>query len=270
MRIGVGLSRAVALAALVALPAAPTRAQFGFGGFGFGFNSPGTIYGAQTTGMLNSWALQNGAKATMGPVQDNVYANNPNAYINHLHDEGYLDKYDVGTRREIEASVGRYSDGPPPSYYRTVSQRPAPAAQPAPAQPTAPVVPLSSFFDRYQKLVWPAGSPEFGDLAAKRTTANQSCLAVLNDYNLRGLAQVGTVTEARSNLVEYGRPALQYIRDNSTPRVADTFHLFLLSLYESLAQAATIPKSPSPSPSPTPVSAPPATPAAVPAAAPRP
>jgi hypothetical protein len=265
MRIGGGLSRVVALAVLVALPSARARAQYGFGGFGygFGFNSPGTIYGAQTTGMLNSWALQNGAKATMGPVQDNVYANNPNAYINHLHDDGYLDKYDVGTRREIEASVGRYSDGPPPSYYRTVSRPAAPAPQPA-----APVVPLSSFFNRYQKLVWPAGSPDFGDLTSKRTTADQACLAVLNDYSLRGLAQVGTVTEARSKLVEYGRPALQYIRDNSTPRVADTFHLFLLSLYESLGQAATIPRLPTPAP--IPVSAPPATPAAVPAATPRP
>jgi hypothetical protein len=272
MRIGVGLSRAVALAALaasVALPPAGARAQFGFGGFGyggFGYGGVGGIYGAQTNGMINSWALQNGQKATMGPVQDNVYANNPNAYINHLHDDGYLDKYDVGTRREIEASVGRYSDGPPPSYYRPVS-RPAPA-RPAPAQPTAPIVPISSFFDRYQKLVWPGGSPDFGDLAARRTTADLACLGVLNDYNIHGLAQVGTVTEARSKLVEYGRPALQYIRDNSTPRVADTFHLFLLSLYESLAQAATIPKTPTPSPAP--VSAPPAPPAAVTAPAPRP
>ena len=58
------------------------------------------------------------------------------------------------------------------------------------------------------------------------------------------------MTEARSKLVEYGRPALQYIRENSTPRVADTFHLFLLSLYDSLAQAATIPRAATPSPVP--------------------
>ena len=35
----------------------------------------------------------------------------------------------------------------------------------------------------------------------------------------------------------------------ATARVADTFHLFLLSLYESLAQAAA---SPQPEPAPTP------------------
>jgi hypothetical protein len=34
------------------------------------------------------------------------------------------------------------------------------------------------------------------------------------------------------------------IRTYTTPRVADTFHLFLLSLYESLAQAANPPKTP--------------------------
>jgi hypothetical protein len=246
MRIGVSLPRAIALAAFavpVAWPAAQARAQFGYG-FGLGFNQQSW----QTHQLINSWALQNGAKATMGPVQNNVYAGNPNAYVNRLRDPGYLDQWDVGTRREIEASIGRFSDGPPPSYLRTVSRNTAPAPSAAPAQPatppqTGPVVPLSSFFDRYQKLIWPSDAPVFGDLAGKRSAADLACLAVLNDYTLRGLAQVSTVTEARSKLIDYGRPALQYMRDNSTPRIADTFHLFLLSLYESLAQAATVPKA---------------------------
>jgi hypothetical protein len=251
MRIGARLSRAVFLAAFAALMAfGPGRAeaQFGFGGFGgYGFANQ---YGMQNEQMLNSWALQNGAKATMGPKQNNVYSGNPNAYINHLHDAGFLDKYDVGTRRQIEASIGRYSDGPPPSYYRSLASQPAPepASAPAPAQPAAPNLPLSTFFDRYQKLVWPGESPDYGALGASRATADLACLAVLNDYNLRGLAQVSTVTEARTKVVDYGRPALQYIRDNSTPRVADTFHLFLLSLYDSLGQAATVPKPAAPSP----------------------
>lgn len=244
MRIGARLSRAVFLAAFaVPLAFGPGRAaaQYGFGGFGFGYWSPPSM----PEPLLNSWALQNGAKATMGPTQNNVYAGNPNAYVNHLHDDGYLAKYDVGTRREIEASIGRYSDGPPPSYYRSQPSRPAPAAVPAsaPSRPAAPNLPLSSFFDRYQKLVWPGESPDHGDLAAKRKVADQACLAVLNDYNLNGLAQVSNVTEARSKLVDYGQPALEYIRNNSTPRVADTFHLFLLSLYDSLGQAATVPRS---------------------------
>jgi hypothetical protein len=46
------------------------------------------------------------------------------------------------------------------------------------------------------------------------------------------------VASAREALIAYGQPALQYLRETSTARVADTFHLFLLSLYDSLAQAA--------------------------------
>ncbi len=60
------------------------------------------------------------------------------------------------------------------------------------------------------------------------------------------------MTDARSKLVDYGRPALEYIRDNSTPRIADTFHLFLLSLYDSLGQAATVPRQGGPASTPAP------------------
>jgi hypothetical protein len=34
------------------------------------------------------------------------------------------------------------------------------------------------------------------------------------------------------------------MRDNTTPRIADTFHLFMLSLYDSLGQAATVRRKP--------------------------
>jgi len=54
-------------------------------------------------------------------------------------------------------------------------------------------------------------------------------------------ASLSTVTQARQKLLDYGRPALKEIRQSATPRIADTFHLFLLSLYESLAQAANAP-----------------------------
>ena len=46
------------------------------------------------------------------------------------------------------------------------------------------------------------------------------------------------VTTARERLLDYGRPALREISANATPRIADSFHIFMLSLYESLAQAA--------------------------------
>lgn len=231
---------AAALALGLALPAGVARGQFGYGGYGgygFGFN-----YRPQETEFINQKSLLNASRATMGPVQNNAYANNPNAYVNHLHGDGYLDKYDVGTRRTIEASIGRYSDGPPPQL---TSRQPTPRpAAPAPTQaPGAPLIPLSSFFDRYQKLVWPDGAPTYGMLGGKRSVSDQATSVVLSDYNAKGLASMAEVTDARAKLIDYGRPALDYLRNNATPRIADGFHLFLLSLYESLAQAATVPKT---------------------------
>jgi hypothetical protein len=238
-----------AFALAMALGPGRASAQFGYG-MGFGLYDPA----ARTMQTIDSWALQNGARATMGPVQNNVYAGNPNAYINRLHGPGLLDRYDPTTRRQIEARVGRFTQGPPPASPIAVATAPAPVVAPAPvaapARPAAPDLPLSSFFDRYQKLVWPGGSPVHGDLGAARAVADLACLAVLNDRTLRGLAQVATVTEARTKLVDYGRPALEYMRENSTPRVADTFHLFLLSLYDSLAQAATVAGKPAAPPPP--------------------
>ena len=49
------------------------------------------------------------------------------------------------------------------------------------------------------------------------------------------------MTDARQKLLDYGQPALSDIRSHSTPRVAEAFHLFLLTLYDSLAQAAELP-----------------------------
>ncbi len=238
---------------LCACPAA--SAQWGYGGFGYGFN-----YQPPEIGFINQKSLLNASRATMGPVQNNVYANNPNAYINKLHDPGYLDKWDVNTRRSIESSIGRFSDGPAPrsssSRTRTTTtSAPAPTQTAQAGPPPAPDIPLSSFFDRYQKLVWPDQAPVFGEFQGLKSTSDLSSLAVYNEYNLRGLAQLSTVTDARSKLLAYGQPALKYVRENSTPRVADSFHLFLLSLYESLAQAATVPKQAAPAAAPTPAPA---------------
>ena len=56
-----------------------------------------------------------------------------------------------------------------------------------------------------------------------------------------GPATLASVTDARSKLIAYGQPALKLVRDHSSPMIADTFHAFLLSLYDSLAAAATPP-----------------------------
>ncbi len=51
-------------------------------------------------------------------------------------------------------------------------------------------------------------------------------------------APITTITDARQKLLDYGQPALRVARSVSTPTIADSFHMFLLSLYDSLAAAA--------------------------------
>ena len=83
-----------------------------------------------------------------------------------------------------------------------------------------------------------------GELNEKRESFDAASQTVLAETKKNGAASIATVTNARQKLLDYGRPALQYVRAHETPRIADTFHLFLLSLYESLAQAVNAPPAP--------------------------
>jgi hypothetical protein len=213
----------LAVFAAVALGSQPRRAEAQFGaGFGFGF---GLGFGQvpKPESFLYEKALVDAGRGTQLPSRD-VYANNPNAYINHLRDNGLVDRYPIGRRY----------------------------AGPAPAMPTVtptalavteqkPSLPLSTFFNAQNQLVWPADSPTAGDLQDKRTAFNKASQVVLDEMKKNGVASVASVIDARQKLVDYGRPGLQYVRVHDTPRVADTYHLFLMSLYESLAQAVNPP-----------------------------
>jgi hypothetical protein len=204
-------------------------------GYGFGWGSPSFNYVPSPTDFLNQRALVNATSASSGPSSNNVYADSSNAYYNHIRDDTFRESYDYETRRSpSEARIAR-------SASRTIS----PAQSGASTRPTPdtaaakPVVPIASFFGRDEVLSWPSDAPTGGDLGMKRTTSDNASLAVLREYNRQGVAQIATVTDARQKLLDYGKPALHLLRSKSTVRVADAFHLFLLSLYESLAQAAT-------------------------------
>jgi hypothetical protein len=116
-----------------------------------------------------------------------------------------------------------------------------------------PSLPLASFYNAEGRIVWPADAPAGGDLKDKRSVFDQASQGVLAELKKSNVASIATVTDARQKLLDYGRPGLQYLRTHETPRVADTFHLFLLSLYESLAQAVN-PTTPAASPAATPSS----------------
>ena len=213
------LVTALLATAALFLGTTPARAQFGFGGlgggFGYGFGFGGIA--PHPEGIINQIAVVTAGRGYQGPTRT-PYANNSNAYFNHVRDNGFVERYNVD-RRE-------------PSYYRYV-----PTTARA-ATPEKPSIPLASFYDAEGKLVWPADSPTGGELKDKRAAFDEVSHVVLDESKKSGVASMAAVTDARQKLIDYGRPALQYVRAHETARLADTFHLFLLSLYESLAQAA--------------------------------
>lgn len=222
----------VATAALE-MGAGRAHAQWGFGWFN-GFN-----YVPQPTDYINQLSLVNAANATRGRVPNNVYANNPNSYVNRVRDNGFVPHYAIESRRSPGEQPARRSSS---NVSRTSAPQPRPST-PAPAAPAVaePAPPLASFFDATRKLIWPSDAPVDGDLGEKRNVSDQASLAVRDLVEKHGSAPITTVTDARQKLLDYGRPALRHVRSYATSRVADTFNVFLLSLYDSLAQAANPP-----------------------------
>jgi hypothetical protein len=223
---------------------APRRAEaqwgMGMGGMGWGWGGFSQV--PKPESFINSKALIDAGRDTHIPSRD-VYANNPNSYINHIRDNGFVERYDVARR---EPSHYRYAQPPAQS-------RPGVTPTALTVSQQTPLLPLTSFYDPTGQIVWPADSPVNGDLKEKRSVFDQASELALAETKKSGVASIATVTDARQKLLDYGRPALHYIRTHETPRIADGFHLFLLSLYESLAQAvnptATLPFTPASAPS---------------------
>jgi len=230
------------LTCLVAACWSPQSAQAQGMGMGMGWFLPWNNVPSPTN-FINDWSLQNAARAGR-PPSNNVYANNPNSYVNRLRDNGFVTQYDARGR-----SPGRRRPAAPS---RSLGDAPARAEAPAPANdaqaqakpPAArPSLPLASFFDAAGRLVWPSDSPVDGGLKTKRDASDQAVTAVRREVDAQGWAPISLAAEARQKLLDYGRPALQEIRETSSPRIAETFHEFLLGLYDSLA-AAAIPPAP--------------------------
>jgi hypothetical protein len=211
--------------AVLVLGSSPAWAIFDFGyGFGFGMGMVPT-----PTNYLNDHALVGAARGMQGVPSRTPLAGNPNSFHNRLRDDGFVSHRDVRRRQpptyrpEPMASLGNRQVQQP--------QTRAPAPQPD--------LPLVSFFDPARRLVWPSESPVSGDLKELREISDLASLAVLDETKQTGTASITMAATAREKLLDYGRPALREIRASATPRIADSFHMFMLSLYESLAQAAT-------------------------------
>jgi hypothetical protein len=213
----------VAAAALLACSASRAEAQWGWG-----INLQ--PYTPPSVQMLNQRAAARAGAPRGGAGPSRKI---PDRFEYRRQQVAMQQRYDFATRRATEARVP-----PPPSAPPTRSSPGATAS----VEALRPDVPIDSFFDAEDRVSWPSDAPTEGDLVSRREQSDLAALATLNQWRLDGLARVDTVTEARRKLVDYGQPALAVVRQQATPRVADTFHLFLLSFYESLGQAATKPR----------------------------
>ncbi len=216
------------------------RAQWGMGGMGWGLGL-GFRNVPSPSDFLNQHALVRAGQGLQDVPSRTPYANNPNSYINKIRDNGFVSHADVRRRPT--------SYDPRPTASMLASDGGAgarPQAAPVAASVIAP--PLSSFFDAALKLVWPNEAPTDGDLKEKRDLSDQASVAVLKETRGSSPASISSVTHARQKLIDYGQPALQKVRTESTPAISDTFHGFLLSLYDSLAQAAEPPNAIPPAP----------------------
>ena len=101
------------------------------------------------------------------PVSNNVYANNPNAFIHRIRDNGFVPHAGIVDRRSPGYQASRWR--PQQSLAQTSNNQPQPAASTATATATArrPVVPIGSFFDASRILVWPSDAPVEGDLITR-------------------------------------------------------------------------------------------------------
>lgn len=215
-------------------------------GFGMGMGMGGGMWGLwdfrtvpSPTDFLNQHALQNAARAGR-PASNNVYANNPNSYVNRVRDPNFTPRYDV-RRRSPDLSR---SEAPVSLGAATPNQA---ATNAAAAAVVRTIAPLASFFDASRHLVWPADAPAGDELKPKRDRSDEASLLVLNEVERHGRAPIALAADARQRLLDYGRPALQEIRQTAPPAIADGFHSFLRSLYDSLS-ASTETQIPPPPP----------------------
>lgn len=228
-------------AALLLVTPAESRAQ-GMG-FGMGMNFGGGLWGFESfrtvpspTNFLNEHALQNARNAGR-PASNHAYAGNPNAYFHQVREGNFTPRYDVRRR-----SPGTSRSRAPATLGQT--QNKTPDQPPAVASATRAAAPLASFFDASRQLVWPADAPTSGDLKPKRDLSDEASLLVLNEVEEHGRAPIALAADARQRLLDYGRPALQQIRETATPSIADGFHAFLRSLYNSLSASTQSPNPP--------------------------
>lgn len=211
------------------------HAQWGWG-MGWGWGGGGNIGNMAIMNNINdrSASAANHAYAIRQslPGSGNVYRGNPNSYINNVRDTSFFQRYDVASRRTMESEASRRRQ--PGLTLASV-----PSTSNAGSAPTGrQVLPLAGFFTGAGVLVWPGESPTTGELGMKKAAADTLAHSVFEEVKSQGHAPVALVSDTRTRLIEYGRPALTYMREHTTPAVVEAFHQFLLGIYDAIGAAA--------------------------------
>jgi hypothetical protein len=241
----------VALAGLVlVLLVLPGRAdaQFGFGGYGWGMFQ----YRAPSVEAINSNANIRASAAFSARAGQKL--SDPGGRFAYRDQQiAMQDRYNFQSRQSFQTHLGRpanprgtvIAEGTPPRPAPPASENP-PGDAPLQTIASSNIPLITSFINQANQVVWPADSPTAGDLAQLRDLSDQATILVADQFKLSGAASLTSAAEARKRLLDYGRPALVTIRRESTSAIANTFHAFLLGLYDSIAQATTRPSDPPP------------------------
>ena len=104
--------------------------------------------GPQPESFMNSLALVAAGRPSTAPTM-HPYANDGNSYINHLRDNGFVERYNVDRRVASPYQYGTYAFG------GQIFDDPDGDGRP----PPKPRLPLSSFYKADNTLAWPADAP---------------------------------------------------------------------------------------------------------------
>jgi hypothetical protein len=217
------MRRLILLAVICLISQNPARAQFG--GFGFG----GPFFGPAYAPFVSPTMLVQDRK----PITQNVGGPvttapaNPNAYWNYTRDNSqsfaFTPRSDLrrGVRGIDSASTRRVSTP------NSKSEKPG----------IKPADHFLGFFASNGQLVWPADSPLEGDLSGKRSAVDAAMSDLRMEVKAKTNFKVSSIVQSRNTLLDYGRPALAQIRE-SQPSRADSFHAWMLDLYNTLGLMA--------------------------------
>lgn len=216
------MKRTLCLVLFCAL-AAPTAAQAQF--FGPFFGPMYAPYQSPTQMVQNRKPItQNVGGPDLRPTTDNS-----NAYWNRLREP--MPASFTTTPRSNLRTGNRGIDSATTARVKSGSTAAPVAAKDQPRQH------FRGFFNTDGILVWPADSPLEGELSGKRATVDTAMQQLKNDLAGTAPPPVSSIVTARNELLAYGRPALAYLRENR-PNRADSFHAWMLDLYNTLGDLA--------------------------------